>query len=102
MKKTKIKRGSALQELQKVANENGGACAKCSKKTDYLTVDHIVPFSWVFDMGLRDISYDHDWNFQLLCRACNRLKAAKFDFTDPRTMINLKRYIQIAEEFYKL
>lgn len=84
----------------KQANNEGGICDKCGRKTDYLTVDHIIPYSFVFEMGLRNEQFDHDWNFQLLCRPCNRLKGATFDFTDKRTVPNLKRYVELAEEYY--
>lgn len=101
MKKRKFKKGSALLALQKQA-QDGGKCAKCERQTEYLTVDHIIPFALIHDWGLQEESYDHDWNFQLLCRACNRLKANKFDFTDPRTITNLDRYVQIIKEYYSL
>ncbi len=96
------KKNSALFEWQKKANELGGTCHKCSRKTDYLTVDHIVPASFIVMLGLKEESYDDDWNFQLLCRACNKLKGNLFDFTNPKTFENLKRYVNITQEFYKL
>lgn len=100
-KKRMHKKGSAYDTLMKAANDGGGICAKCGRKTDFLTVDHIIPYAFVFEMGLKDVQFEHDWNFQLLCRPCNRLKGAHFDFTDPRTIPNLKKYVELAEEYYK-
>ena len=100
-KKRTFKKNSVYDLLRKGADENGGVCVKCGKHTDNLTVDHIVPYQLIFDLGLRDVQYDHDWNFQLLCRACNRLKGGGFDFTDARTVPNLRKYVDLAAEFYK-
>jgi 5-methylcytosine-specific restriction endonuclease McrA len=91
-----------LYEFQQKAHNGGGSCEKCGRKTDYLTVDHIVPLSFIDALGLKELSYNHDWNFQLLCRACNKLKGTVFDFTNPRTLPNLKRYVAEVENFYKL
>lgn len=97
---SRANRNTKLRELQQTANTNGGVCGKCTRKTDYLTVDHIVPYSFIFGLGLQEESQNHDWNFQLLCRPCNVLKGAKWDFTDPRTIQNLKRYVELTEQYY--
>lgn len=100
-KKRNLKRGTKYQELlQKLQGGIMMKCAKCGRETENLSIDHIVPYAFVVEMGLRDEGYDHDWNFQVLCRPCNRLKAASFDFTDPRTLVNLKRYVALAEQYY--
>lgn len=96
------KANSKLWEWQKKANELGGTCGVCGRKTDYLTVDHIIPASFLEMLGIRQESYDHDWNYQLLCRACNKIKANTIDFRNPKSIENLKRYVQFAEDFYKL
>lgn len=101
-KKQNALKHTKLHEFQQKANGIGGICEKCGRQRDYLTVDHIVPQSFIISLGLQNEAYDHDWNFQLLCRACNLLKANKLDFTEPRTIINLKRYIEIAESIYPL
>lgn len=94
------KKGSKLYEWQQKANSLGGKCQKCGKKTDYLTVDHIIPFAFLEMLGIRHESYDDEWNYQLLCRACNKLKGAMFDFTNPKTIENLKKYVVFVEDFY--
>ncbi len=89
-----------LQEWQYKLNEKGGTCDKCHRQTDYLTVDHIVPYNWIVDVGLKKESADDDWNFQSLCRPCNKLKGAMWDFTDPRTIENLRRYVDKIQQFF--
>lgn len=100
-KKRNLKRGTKYQLLlEKLQAGVMMKCAKCGRETENLSIDHIVPYAFVHDIGLQEDQYDHDWNFQVLCRPCNRLKAAKWDFTDPRTMENLKRYVALAEKYY--
>lgn len=96
----KGEKGTKLRELQHLANNGGGVCGKCGKKTEHLTVDHLVPLHFVEAIGLRKESQDHDWNFQLLCRPCNRLKGASWDFTDSRTIKNLRQYVDLAESYF--
>ena len=96
------KKHTKLHEWQQKANGLGGSCEKCGRKTDYLTVDHIVPVSFIEMLGLRNEAYEHDWNFQLLCRACNRLKGYYFDFTNPKTFPLLQKYVELTQEYYKL
>ena len=99
MKGTK---GSKLWELQQKANNGGGDCEKCKRRTDYLTIDHIIPISYIIQFGLKIESQEHDWNMQLLCRPCNKLKGGMLDYTDSRTFPNLRRYVDLAEQFYKV
>lgn len=73
---------------------NGGICSKCGRTVGWLTVDHIIPISFVFclDNG-KDIANNDEENFQKLCQPCNQMKKNNFDFTDPRTIALLKKYL---------
>jgi 5-methylcytosine-specific restriction endonuclease McrA len=90
-----------LKEYQDRCRKEAIPCAMC-KREAWTTVDHIVPHAFIEMLGMKVEAYDHDWNFQFLCRACNTLKKASLNFTDPRTIENLKRYVALAEEIYKL
>lgn len=94
----KGKKGTKLAEWQTRLNEYGGKCDKCGHITDYLTVDHIIPLSFIYSLDLKSESLEHDWNFQGLCRACNKLKGNDFDFTDQRTFKLIRKYVDMAEE----
>lgn len=101
-KRQQAKKGTKYQALLETLKDSVPMhCAKCGRETENLSIDHIVPFAFLNDIGLGRAQYDDDWNFQVLCRPCNRLKAARWDFGDPRTMENLKRYVALAEEYYK-
>lgn len=90
---------SQLWQWQQRAREQDLSCARCGR-FGLMTVDHIVPVFFLEALGLRFESYEHDWNFQYLCRACNSLKRSGFDFTNKTTIINLRRYTDLAEEIY--
>lgn len=95
----KGKKRSLLWHWQEHARNNDVKCASCHR-SGYCTVDHIVPLSLLAALGLKDMSIDDEWNFQYLCRACNMRKGFKLDYTDPKTLENLKRYVRLAEETY--
>lgn len=85
---------SKLFELQQECL-NGGVCEKCERSVGYLTVDHIVPQSFVIclDNG-RDLVKNDEKNFQKLCQPCNKMKGCAWDFTEPRTIVILMGYLQ--------
>lgn len=89
-----MKEKSKLWQWQQECKD-GGQCNKCKRLVNYLTVDHIVPQSFVIclDNG-RDIAINDEHNFQKLCQPCNRMKGASWDFTDPRTIYLLQRYMK--------
>ena len=91
-KKTKTKLG----EWQKRASD-GGACESCYV-FGLLTVDHIVPVSFIDSFDLTGTAkYEDAENFQMLCRPCNTLKAGRFDKRNPKTIPIIKKYIQFHE-----
>ena len=101
MVKKQKKKGSRLNLWQERARLEDIECEKCGHK-GRATVDHIIPVGLVTQLGLKENVYEDDWNFQYLCRACNTLKAWRLDYTDTRTLVNLRRYIELAEQTYSL
>lgn len=95
------KKHTKLYEWQQRAKNEDLPCAKCGR-IGAMTLDHIIPVGLLDSMGIKEGSYDDDWNYQYLCRACNHLKHAKVDWSDPRTAVNLKRYVDIAVEYFKV
>ena len=87
------KEKSKLWEWQRNL-EQGGQCQKCNREVGYLTVDHIVPQSFVLclDNG-KSLAINDEDNFQKLCQPCNKMKGASWDFTDTRTINLLKKYL---------
>lgn len=95
----KDKKYTKLHEWRQKAFKEDLPCAKCGR-VGLMTIDHIVPHMFIDAFGLKLEAYDHDWNFQFLCRACNSLKRSQLDFANPKTFENLEKYIQLAKEFY--
>ena len=59
-------------------------CSRCGSKKK-LTLDHIVPKSYLRDFGVNPEHEIIDGNYQLLCNLCNSYKSNKPDFTLPKT-----------------
>jgi len=77
--------------LQQAFVISGGKCVKCGR-TEFLTLDHIVPISILDQLGVCDLE-DNDENWQVMCRPCNSFKANRLDFTNPKTKEILLKYI---------
>lgn len=101
----KVKKLSPLFRWQKRAQnpEPGDKCAKCGERR-HLTVDHIVPVSWIQSFvplpapnlpqwETDDPAMSWEENFQLLCRYCNQTKRNFIDPRDPRTYEVLEKVI---------
>jgi 5-methylcytosine-specific restriction endonuclease McrA len=56
------------------------SCARCGGN-DKLTLDHIVPKSYLRDFGVNPDYEIIEENYQLLCNLCNAHKSNKPDFT---------------------
>ena len=102
----KTKKHSALYRWQQRAKNPGPGdrCAKCGQ-THHLTVDHIVPVSWIEQFiplpDPRSLPYEpgnhpaQEWeeNFELLCLYCNRFKGNSIDPRNPKVYEILEKLI---------
>lgn len=96
----KQKKYTALYQFQKLS-EQGGNCEKCGKYCDKLNVDHIFPQSLLVMWGLKEVVYEDAENLWLVCRACNVLKAYRFDFHNPKTIPLIEKYIDLLKKTYQ-
>lgn len=89
------KKKTKLFEWQQKAKE-GGACSSCKRRTDVLSVDHVVPAHIVLalDASGKMIHEDED-NFTLLCIPCNKFKAGKINPADKKIKQLLQKYIDL-------
>jgi len=92
----KPKRRSPLYELQNREDKNG-ICAMC-KEYNLLTVDHIFPASLLHVWGLKEYGWEDETNLQLICKKCQMLKGANFDFHNPKTIPLIEKYIEILKQ----
>jgi len=73
-------------------------CERCKRKTNLLTVDHILPLAIVEQLDLTGKDkYEDESNFQLICHPCNKFKGSRIDATDKRVIWKLKEYIKKLE-----
>lgn len=96
MREDKMNRGQRIATEKKIYAAlmlEAPMCAKCPR-TDRLTLDHIVPVSYLADFGfdvLREIIPD---NYQILCQPCNLFKMDRLDFSNPKTKEILIRILE--------
>ena len=91
-------KNTKLWEWQQECLKGDGECFKCKGKVG-LTVDHVVPQSFLEQIGLHEEVYEYQSNFQILCRFCNQAKGNRFELmTNPKTMPLLKEFIARLEE----
>ncbi|MFA5937491.1 MAG: HNH endonuclease [Candidatus Paceibacterota bacterium] len=80
--------------LEELINRDGKKCRRCGRE-EYLTIDHVVPVSFIRDMGIPEYeTYADKENLELLCKICNGFKANRFDWSNPRTKAVLLRLLE--------
>lgn len=80
-------------EALRKKKESIGCCEKCGRSDFELTIDHIVPVSFLRDFGVAEEDDRDERNLRLLCKPCNSMKSNRFDFTDERTKPLLMHYL---------
>lgn len=80
--------------------KEGGVCAKCGE-TRHLTVDHIVPqFLLEQFTATKELGYEMEENFEILCRYCNHQKAGRIDSRNPKTYSVMRKILNEAEYYF--
>jgi len=101
VKVRKIKGRWHRETLQKLIKERSNYCSSCNANGDdelvKLTLDHIVPKKMLLDMGL-DEFYDDEENLEILCSACNGRKGSQLDFSNPKTIVMLEKYMKLYKD----
>ena len=84
----------SLQKKKNLLKKNGGHCAypRCGEST-HLTIDHIIPKIVLTSLGFVDAYKTDDDNLQILCKQHNSDKGNLLDYTNPKTLPLLKKYI---------
>jgi 5-methylcytosine-specific restriction endonuclease McrA len=101
----KIAFRKSLADKRNIRNElvkrDGCVCMKCHVLHDIhlLTIDHIIPKAILFTLNLLD--YPGRDNLELLCKECNTRKASQLDFTNPRTIPMLRKFLDMYEGKYE-
>lgn len=85
-----------LNAYKKRLQQQGGQCqhAKCTA-TLHLTVDHIIPRQFLKCLGMEHFAESDSDNFQVLCKRHNVEKANQLEYTNPRTLPLLKKYVNM-------
>ena len=88
----KAQKGTKLNDWQKLGKQ-GGICASCTGMQTYLTVEHIIPVHLLQQMGLIDLIYEDEENFELWCRGCNGIKGSRIDPLNPKSGPLMLKYV---------
>ena len=99
VKVRKLKGRWHRETLQKLIKVRGNHCETCDINGDKtkLTLDHIIPKKILLDMGLEDYYIDES-NLQILCGRCNGSKGSQLDFSNPKTILLLEKYIRMYKD----
>lgn len=85
----------SLDSYRKKLREGNFTCAYPNCIKTKLTVDHIIPQQLLSMLGLQGFINTDDENFQYLCKFHNNQKGSSIDYTNPKTLPLLKKYINI-------
>lgn len=99
VKVRKLKGRWHRETLTKLIKNRGDYCESCQVNVhkSKLTLDHIIPKKMLLDMGL-DEFYDDESNLQILCNKCNGIKGSQLDFSNPKTIVLLEKYIKLYKD----
>lgn len=98
---TSSQRQKLMQEYCARLLAENRKCEKCGREV-LLTIDHIIPISILYDLGIDSKTTVDFENLRVLCKPCNMLKSSHLDFSTPKTKILLLRYIKRLEEKPKI
>jgi 5-methylcytosine-specific restriction endonuclease McrA len=85
-----------LEARKREIIQEKGHCCKCESKFN-LTIDHIIPETFLLQAGFtREQTWDED-NFQVMCGSCNALKGGRFDFGNVKTKPLLYKYLELIK-----
>ncbi len=96
----KIKRDTKLGEWQKKLRNTESKCSHCGR-IYYLTIDHIIPIVVLQSLNLIDEVYNWEENFEIICGACNKLKAGRLDISNPKTYFLLEEAVRKSKSQLK-
>lgn len=96
VKVKKIKGRWHRETLKKLIKDRGDKCnaCGCQGEESKLTLDHIIPKKMLLDMGL-DEYYDDEENLDVVCSKCNARKGSQLDFSNPKTVGLLEKYLAL-------
>lgn len=85
-----------VNAYKKRLQRNGGQCQhpRCTTTLN-LTVDHIIPRQLLKCFGMEHFADTDEDNFQVMCKKHNVEKANQLDYTNPKTLPLLKKYVNI-------
>ena len=86
----------SLQKKKNNLKKHGGHCAYARCGSPYnLTIDHIIPKALLTMLGFPEAHKTDDDNLQILCKKHNLAKGNQLDYTHPKTLELLKKYVNM-------
>ena len=89
-------RSNHYVQEKRTLSRRGGCCSvpSCSATLD-LTVDHIVPRLFFKMLGMESFADTEPENFQFLCKKHNSEKDNMLDYTNPKTLPIVRKYMNM-------